>query len=124
MMLSYFGADQSQVQRYISGSSVRESRLGLMFNAVFKIPMQFLILLLGVLMFVFYQFEQPPVYFNQTAWKAAAAHDPGKFQSVEQKFAAAHAAKESSIHAWLDARHHGDLAAATAARTQALAVNE
>lgn len=57
LMLSYFGADQSQVQRYISGSSVRESRLGLMFNAVCKIPMQFFILFLGVLLFVFYQFN-------------------------------------------------------------------
>ena len=64
LMLSYFGTDQSQVQRYISGSSLRASRLGLMFNAVFKIPMQFFILLLGVLIFVFYQFETPPVFFN------------------------------------------------------------
>jgi solute:Na+ symporter, SSS family len=58
LSLSYFGTDQSQVQRYISGASLRESRLGLMFNAVFKIPMQFLILLLGIFIFVFYQFEQ------------------------------------------------------------------
>ena len=57
LALSYFGADQSQVQRYIVGASLRESRLGLMFNAVCKIPMQFAILLLGVLLFVFYQFE-------------------------------------------------------------------
>ena len=71
-MLAYFGTDQSQVQRYISGASLRESRLGLMFNAVCKIPMQFFILSLGVLMFVFYQFEQPPVYFNQVAWKPDA----------------------------------------------------
>ena len=59
LALSYFGTDQSQVQRYLSGASLRESRLGLMFNAVFKIPMQFFILLLGVLVFVFYQFERP-----------------------------------------------------------------
>ena len=57
--LSYFGTDQSQVQRYISGASLRESRLGLMFNAVCKIPMQFFILLLGVMLFVFYQFATP-----------------------------------------------------------------
>ncbi len=69
LALSYFGTDQSQVQRYLSGGSLRESRLGLMFNAVFKIPMQFFILLLGVLIFVFYQFERPPVYFNRTAWE-------------------------------------------------------
>jgi len=61
LSLSYFGTDQSQVQRYLHGASLRESRLGLMFNAVCKIPMQFFILLLGALVFVFYQFEQPPV---------------------------------------------------------------
>ena len=76
LSLSYFGTDQSQVQRYISGASLRESRLGLMFNAVLKIPMQFLILLLGVLVFVFYQFERPPIFFNESAWTAAATSWP------------------------------------------------
>ncbi|HEY4330273.1 MAG TPA: sodium:solute symporter, partial [Phycisphaerae bacterium] len=66
LMLSYFGTDQSQVQRYISGDNLRESRLGLMFNALFKIPMQFGILLLGVMLFVFYQFHPSPVFFNQS----------------------------------------------------------
>jgi SSS family transporter len=65
LSLSYFGADQSQVQRYISGKSIREIRLGLLFNGFFKIPMQFSILLVGVLVFVFYQFVQPPMFFNQ-----------------------------------------------------------
>src|SRR5262245_37731269 len=69
LSLSYFGTDQSQVQRYIGGSGLREGRLGLMFNALFKIPMQFFILLLGALVFVFYQFEKPPVYFNQVEWR-------------------------------------------------------
>ena len=122
--LAYFGTDQSQVQRYLSSASLRESRLGLMFNAICKIPMQFLILLLGVLLFVFYQFETPPVYFNQTAWKAAAAREPGKFDAVEQKFKVAHTQREQSIHAWLAARHHGDKTAAMTARAQALAANE
>ena len=69
LSLSYFGTDQSQVQRYIGGASVREGRLGLMFNALLKIPMQFFILLLGALVFVFYQFEPPPVFFNQAEWR-------------------------------------------------------
>jgi len=73
-MLAYFGTDQSQVQRYIGGASLRESRLGLMFNAVCKIPMQFFILSIGVLLFVTYQFEKPPVYFDQVAWGEHAAH--------------------------------------------------
>jgi solute:Na+ symporter, SSS family len=71
LALSYFGADQSQVQRYLAGSSVKESRLGLLFNAVVKVPMQFFILLLGAIVFMFYQFEKPPVYFNQPAYERA-----------------------------------------------------
>ena len=64
LQLSYFGTDQSQVQRYLTGSSVRESRMGLLFNGLAKVPMQFFILFLGVMVFAFYQFERPPVFFN------------------------------------------------------------
>src|SRR5438874_9995204 len=71
LALSYFGADQSQVQRYLAGGSLKESRLGLLFNAVVKVPMQFSILLLGAIVFMFYQFEKPPVYFNQPAYQRA-----------------------------------------------------
>ena len=67
LMLSYFGTDQSQVQRYLSGKSVKEMQLGLLFNGLFKIPMQFFILLVGVMVFVFYQFNEAPVNFNPTA---------------------------------------------------------
>lgn len=67
LMLSYFGTDQSQVQRYLSGKSVKEMQLGLMFNGLLKIPMQFFILFVGVMVFVFYQFNQAPVNFNPTA---------------------------------------------------------
>src|ERR1700719_619594 len=77
LMLAYFGTDQSQVQRYLGGASLRESRLGLMFNAVCKIPMQFAILLLGVLLSVYYQFETPPVFFNTVAWKQQVAGPSG-----------------------------------------------
>jgi SSS family transporter len=64
LQLSYFGTDQSQVGRYLTGSSVGQSRLGLIMNGLIKIPMQFLILLIGVLVFSFYQFNRPPVFFN------------------------------------------------------------
>jgi SSS family transporter len=64
LALSYFGTDQSQVQRYLSGKSVKESQLGLIFNAILKIPMQFFILLVGVMVFVFYQFNASPIHFN------------------------------------------------------------
>jgi SSS family transporter len=77
LALSYFGADQSQVQRYLAGGSLRESRLGLLFNAVVKVPMQFFILLLGAIVFMFYQFEQPPLYFNQPAYQRARENGYG-----------------------------------------------
>jgi Na+/proline symporter len=64
LQLSYFGTDQSQVGRYLTGSSVGQSRLGLIMNGLIKIPMQFLILLIGVLVFAFYQFNRPPMFFN------------------------------------------------------------
>ena len=65
LSMAYFGTDQSQVQRYLAGRSIAESRLGLLFNGLVKLPMQFLVLLVGVMVFVFYQFNQPPVFFNQ-----------------------------------------------------------
>ncbi len=65
LQLSYFGTDQSQVGRYLTGSSVGQSRLGLIMNGLIKIPMQFMILLIGVLVFAFYQFNQPPMFFNR-----------------------------------------------------------
>src|ERR1051326_5798467 len=78
LALSYFGADQSQVQRYLAGGSLKESRLGLLFNAGVKVPMQFFILLLGAIVFMFYQFEKPPVFFNEPAYQRAmeSGHAP------------------------------------------------
>ncbi|SFW61055.1 transporter, SSS family [Sinomicrobium oceani] len=70
LMLSYFGTDQSQVQRYLSGKSVRESQLGLIFNGLLKVPMQFFILLVGVMVFVFYQYHSSPLNFNPAATEA------------------------------------------------------
>lgn len=67
LMLSYFGTDQSQVQRYLSGKSVKEMQLGLLFNGLLKVPMQFFILLVGVMVFVFYQFNEAPLNFNPIA---------------------------------------------------------
>jgi SSS family solute:Na+ symporter len=70
LMLSYFGTDQSQVQRYLSGKSIRESQLGLLFNGFLKVPMQFFILFVGVMVFVFYQFNASPLNFNPAATEA------------------------------------------------------
>lgn len=66
LALSYFGTDQSQVQRYLSGRSIKESQWGLVFNGLLKVPMQFFILLVGVMVFVFYQYNKPPVFFNES----------------------------------------------------------
>lgn len=124
LALSYFGADQSQVQRYLTGASLRESRLGLMFNAVFKIPLQLFILLLGAFIFVFYQFERPPVFFNQVAWTDAAQHaGAGKFRAIEERYAAVQAEKQQDVARWLAAEHRGDRAAGEAARASARAAH-
>lgn len=66
LFLSYFGTDQSQVQRYLSGKSLSESRLGLMMNGLLKVPMQFIILFIGAMVFVYYQYNEPPIFFNET----------------------------------------------------------
>ena len=70
LMLGYFGCDQSQVQRYLSGKSVAQSKLSMLFNAMAKVPMQFFILFVGAMVFVFYLFAQPPMLFEKTAMKA------------------------------------------------------
>jgi Na+/proline symporter len=84
LSLSYFGTDQSQVQRYLAGSSVAASRFGLLFNAALKIPMQFFILFTGVMVFVFFQWEKPPMFFNQPAYERAQQSDAAGALSVLQ----------------------------------------
>lgn len=118
LMLSYFGADQSQVQRYISGDSLRQSRLGLMFNAVCKIPMQLSILMLGVMMFVFYQFERPPLFFDSAANQYFESHraDPVKGEQLtryESEFNKLHDEGKQHLEGWLAAKRRGDESAAT-----------
>jgi SSS family solute:Na+ symporter len=87
LMLSYFGTDQSQVQRYLSGKSVRESQLGLIFNGLLKVPMQFFILLIGVMVFVFYQFNPSPLNFNPGANEEVLK---SKYVTEYQQLEAAH----------------------------------
>lgn len=84
LSLSYFGTDQSQVGRYLSGESVRESQLGLIFNGLLKIPMQFFILLVGVMVFVFFQFNRTPLNFNPKAVeKVMTSPYSGEYQKIE-----------------------------------------
>jgi len=125
LSLSYFGTDQSQVQRYLTGSSLRASRLGLMFNAVLKIPMQFFILLLGALVFVFYQFNPAPVFFNRAAWTANIARaDAAPLRALAADFAAAQTEKKARLDDWLAARRRGDSAAAAREKTAMLAAHQ
>lgn len=102
LMLSYFGTDQSQVQRYLSGRSVRESQLGLLFNGILKIPMQFFILLVGVMVFVFYQFNAAPLNFNPAA-SVAVQNTPyaEEYNELEQKLSEIQEYKKSSVQNYL-----------------------
>ncbi len=103
LSVSYFGTDQSQVQRYLGGASIREGRLGLMFNAVMKIPMQFFIVIVGALLFVFFQFQaNTPVFFNRVEWQRHAQGPNGAtFKAIESKHAQKHAVQQEKIRAWL-----------------------
>ena len=98
LMLSYFGTDQSQVQRYLSGKSVRESQLGMVFNGLLKVPMQFFILLVGVMVFVFYQFNASPLNFNP---KANAVVQNSSYNTDYQKLTAEHIYIENTKKALL-----------------------
>jgi len=98
LALSYFGTDQSQVARYLTGRSIRESRVGLLANGIAKIPMQFAILLLGVLVFVYYQFALPPLFFNPVEEaKVRAGAQAEEYDRLESDFARVHAEKQIRI---------------------------
>jgi SSS family transporter len=111
LALAYFGTDQSQVQRYLSGSSLTESRLGLMFHGLVKMPMQFLILFVGVVVFIFYQFQRPPVFFNSAELEnARRSSESARITQIESLYSGAFAQKSESLRAWISARHSGDAA--------------
>jgi len=87
LQLSYFGTDQSQVGRYLTGSSIGQSRMGLIMNGLIKVPMQFLILLIGVLVFAFYQFNQPPLFFNQyEVQQVKKSHYAAQYIDLEKQY--------------------------------------
>ena len=86
--LAYFGTDQSQVQRYLSGKSVKESQWGLIFNGLLKVPMQFFILLVGVMVYIFFQFNQSPVFFNKAAVDVVYSSEyADEYRTVESEYA-------------------------------------
>jgi len=109
LSLAYFGTDQSQVQRYLSGRSIRQSRIGLMFNGLVKIPMQLLILFMGVMLFVFYQFEKPPIFFNTHQYQKVYQSEYGlDLQFLESRHNEIHTIKKQKIRDMLKAIKNGD----------------
>jgi Na+/proline symporter len=107
LALAYFGCDQSQVQRYLTGKSIAQSRLSLLFNGVAKIPMQFFILLIGVVVFAFYTFEKPPILFKsndlQRIQTSAAEYAP-----IAQRYDAAFERRKGAARQVVAARRQGD----------------
>lgn len=119
LFLSYFGTDQSQVARYLGGSSITESRLGLIFNGLLKIPMQFIILFIGVLVFVYYLFYQPPVFHNPVLQERAL--QTGKADTIlilQKEYTALYAEKRKAVDGLVNAIHADDPVAIDATREQ------
>ncbi|MDR6734073.1 sodium:solute symporter [Sphingobacterium sp. 2149] len=118
LQLSYFGTDQSQVGRYLTGASIRESRMGLIMNGLLKIPMQFAILLIGILVFAYYQFHQPPIFFNQVEVKnlKESKYAP-EYQIFEQKHNELFKARESAVQQLNIALEQDDTKSIAHART-------
>ncbi len=109
LSLSYFGTDQSQVQRYLGGRSVGESRIGLLFNGLIKIPMQFFILFVGVMVFVFYQFTAPPVFFNNAAVTSVKNSEASEtFQALESRHQNLFLEKRETTQAMLHSIRNGN----------------
>lgn len=104
LFLSYFGCDQSQVQRYLTARSVDESRTSLLMSAFLKIPLQFLILLIGILVFVFYQFVTPPMVFNPDAEQHAAEKAPVQYQQLKQAFHDSHELRRQAAMHYVNSR--------------------
>ncbi len=105
LMLAYFGTDQSQVQRYLTGKSIGQSRLSLIFNAMAKIPMQFFILFIGAMVFVFFTFEKAPVLFHPVALKQIQTQP--KYAGIEARYSAAFEQRRSAAESLIAAKRSG-----------------
>jgi Na+/proline symporter len=109
LQLSYFGTDQSQVQRYLTGESIKQSRLGLLFNGIVKIPMQFSILFIGAMLFVFYQFVAPPLFFNpvETAKVKSSVHAEA-YNNLESDYNQVFKQKKDKLNDLVNSIHNSD----------------
>ena len=123
LMLSYFGTDQSQVQRYLTAKSVDEARSSLLMSAYWKIPLQAMILLLGVMVFLYYTFQPTPLYFNPMHDQAMRASAPAAYDSLTARYTVVTQARADAARAAVAARQSGD-AAATAVALEAYRAQE
>jgi Na+/proline symporter len=123
LALAYFGTDQSQVQRFLTAKSVSQSRTSLLMSAYLKIPLQFMILFIGVMVFVFYQFNTPPMVFNSVeAAKAQTANLSG-YQALEGRYNVIHAEREKAAVDYVTAKNQADESVTEAAKQQYLQTN-
>jgi len=119
LFLSYFGTDQSQVQRYLSGKSLTESRLGLLFNGILKVPMQFLVLFVGVLVFVFFQFQKPPLHFNSAnVEKLEASSLAGEYAALEDRYGEVFDRRQQEVRTLMQALRQDDEQAVRASQSR------
>ncbi len=123
LFLSYFGCDQSQVQRYLTAKSVDQGRTSLLMSAVLKIPMQFMILLIGVLVFVFYQFQTPPMIFNAAEANVAERKSPAAYSKLEDEYKAAHEARNKAAIYFMGVRREEITLQYTQAKEEYLRAN-
>lgn len=125
LFMSYFGTDQSQVQRYLSGKSVTESRLGLMMNGLLKVPMQFIILFIGVMVFVFYQFVQPPIFFNKVEkQKTEQSIYANELKAIESEYTVVFNEKKAEVNKLIAAVKLENEANVEATQQRVLALQE
>ena len=123
LFLSYFGTDQSQVQRYLSGKSLTESRLGLLFNGILKVPMQFLVLFVGILVFVFFQFNTRPVHFNDAnVAKLIGSPYEERYREHEQAYLEVQQRESAIAQRIIEANRSEDTNALETAQAEAKAV--
>jgi SSS family transporter len=124
LMLSYFGTDQSQVQRYLTARSVDEARSSLLMSAYWKIPLQALVLLIGVLIFVYYLFQAPPLLFNPAQERAVRQAQPAEYAALNARYQAAAAARGAAARSGELEGFKSREAEAVAVRAEALALAE
>ena len=125
LALAYFGTDQSQVQRYLSGRSVRESQLALIFNGIFKIPMQFFILLVGAMVFVFYQYNSSPLNFNPAATEAVMQSEyANDYRALEEDHKVLEKEKRMAQHSFSSALELKEYNAIEQAKQDIIKINE